>query len=221
MSAESDNLTRRIEGLLSTADRRLAEQMRQTAEEAQQQQKRFLVFNELATHFLKDEVGARLNQLAGYFPNASVESIDVAGVHGAICRFKHSVRFPASVELKICCAHDERVEQFICSYDLDILPVFIKFEMHDQIASPLEPLDRPTLCKWLDDKIVLFLETYLTLEFVDQYQRENNVTDPVSKARLNRAVAVANTTYKGQTYYFLSDENRKLFETAPEQYVAP
>jgi YHS domain-containing protein len=221
MATDPDNLTKRIEGLISTADRRLADQLRQTAEEVQQQQKRFLLFNDLAADFLKNEIGTRLKQLVGYFPNASLESIDVAGVHGAVCRFKHTVRFPATVELKFCCAHDDRVEQFLCSYDLEILPVFIKFVKHDQVSTPLAPLDRPLLCQWLDDKIVQFLETYLTLEFVDQYQRENHVTDPVSHARLNRANAVAEVTYKGQTFYFLSEENRQAFEANPGQYVAP
>ncbi|MBS0203631.1 MAG: YHS domain-containing protein [Planctomycetes bacterium] len=221
MTENSNELTKRIEALLAVANQRLADQARQSTEESQQMQKRFLVFNEVAVSFLNDEIGTRVKQLTSYFPNATIEFAEVTGTHGVICRFKHTSRFPASVELRFACAHDDRVEQFICSYDLEILPVFIKFEKHDQVASPLEPLDRSTLCQWLDDKIVQFLETYLKLEFADQYQRENHVTDPVAKARLNRAIAAAETKYKGQTFYFLSDENRRMFEAAPEKYILP
>lgn len=219
MAANIDDLVHRIEALVSAADQRLAEQLRQTTEEANRQQQRYQIFTEVAPQILREEIVVRLNQLAGYFPHATVEFVDVVGNYGAVCRFRHTTRFPATVELRISCAHDDRVEQILCSYDLELLPVFIKFEKHDQIASPLETLERSVLRTWLDDKIVKFLETYLQLEFIDQYQRENHVTDPVSQARLNRAFAVAETTYKGQTYCFLSEQNRALFEAAPERYV--
>ncbi len=221
MPTNPESLTQRIETLLAQANAKLAAEARRSVDEAEHQQQGFLLFSKLADDFLQTEAAPRLNKLAGYFPNAKVEVLDVAGVHGANCRFQHTIRFPATVELRICCAHDERVEQFICSYDVQILPVFIKFQKHDQIATPLEPFDRNALLPWLDDKIVQFLDTYLTIEFADQYQSENHVTDPVSQARLNRAIAAAQATYKGKTYFFLTDENRKLFEAAPERYVAP
>ena len=220
LAANIQDLTNRIEELVSEADRRLANQLRQTAEEAQLQQKRRRLFNELASEILQDEIALRLNHLAKYFPHAAVESIINGGTYGAVCRFRHTARFPASVELSLSCFHDDHVEHILCGYDLELLPVFIKFEKHDQVSSPLVPFDRQVICKWLDDKIVKFLETYLQLEFVDQYQRENQVTDPVSQARLNRAFATANSVYNGLTYYFTTDQNRELFEASPERYVA-
>lgn len=219
MTVNIEDLKQRINELVSAADRRLKDQMRQTADEAEAQQKRFRLFNELASGVLKDEIGVRLNHLAGYFPHTNIDFVDVVGKYSAICRFRHTARFPASVDLRFSCAHDDCVEQLLCSYDLELLPVFIKYEKHDEIATPIESLERSFLSKWLDEKIVKFLETYLQLEFIDQYQQENHVTDPVSQARLNRVYAAAETNYKGKTYYFLSDQNRKFFEASPEQFV--
>jgi YHS domain-containing protein len=220
VAANLENLTRRIEELVSAANQRMADQMRQTAEEASAQQIRLRSFNEFASGILHDEIVVRLNQLEKYFSNARVELIEAVGTYGAICRFKHTVRFPASVELTLTCSHDDHVEQFLCGYNLEILPLFIKFDKHDQIASPLDQFDRSSVVSWLDDRIVRFLETYLQLEFIDQYQRQNQATDPVTQSRMNVAFAAANSTYKGHTYYFLSEQNRDLFEAAPEQYIA-
>jgi YHS domain-containing protein len=44
------------------------------------------------------------------------------------------------------------------------------------------------------------------------------VTDPVSNATLDTAVALT-SVYRGKIYYFASAENRAIFEAKPEQYA--
>ena len=219
MPADISNLTKRMDELLNGADKRLAEQIRQSEEEAERQQARHLLFNQLADEVVREEIFPRLEKLIEHFPHGKVEILNKSGSHGALCRFQHTFRFPATVELTLCCAHDDHVERFLCSYDLEILPVFLEFVKQDQRASPLASLARGDLALWLDDKILQFLETYLKLEFLDQYQRENQVTDPVTQTRLNRAFAAGQATYKNQTFYFLTSESQREFEAAPEQYV--
>lgn len=45
------------------------------------------------------------------------------------------------------------------------------------------------------------------------------VKDPVCGMELDESQAQAQTTYKGQAYYFCSDECRKTFEENPEEYI--
>lgn len=220
MPADLTNLTKRIDELLNVANQRLTEQIRQTEEEAKKQQARHVLYNRLSEELLKDEMAPRLKKLTEHFPNSSVELINSPGTYGALCRFQHSARFPASVELRLSFSHDDTVESFLCSYDLEILPVFIEFVKHDQYASALDPFDRAALIQWIEDKLILFLDTYLKLEFVDQYQRENIVTDPVTQTRLNRAFAAASSTYNKHAYFFVTDENKQKFDDDPARYVS-
>jgi YHS domain-containing protein len=57
------------------------------------------------------------------------------------------------------------------------------------------------------------------LEFADQYQQENLVTDPVGEERFSRIYAEAQLDYMGKTYYFVTKENKERFAAEPERYV--
>ena len=43
--------------------------------------------------------------------------------------------------------------------------------------------------------------------------------DPVCKMTVEPAKAAAQSTYRGQTYYFCSPECKKTFDKNPEKYV--
>jgi YHS domain-containing protein len=43
--------------------------------------------------------------------------------------------------------------------------------------------------------------------------------DPVDGTRIDAGRAAAKATYRGQTYFFASVENKELFEANPEAYV--
>ncbi len=44
-------------------------------------------------------------------------------------------------------------------------------------------------------------------------------TDPVCKMEINKKDAVAESDYKGQTYYFCSEDCRDSFDKHPEKYA--
>ena len=61
-------------------------------------------------------------------------------------------------------------------YDLKIVPVLWKFDSHAEFSTPIAALDADGLTKWLDDRIVGFVELYIQIhegEFFDkaEYRR--------------------------------------------------
>lgn len=48
----------------------------------------------------------------------------------------------------------------------------------------------------------------------------DKITDPVCAMSINPHEALAQTNYRGQTYYFCSQECREKFEKHPEKYAA-
>jgi YHS domain-containing protein len=68
-------------------------------------------------------------------------------------------------------------------------------------------------------KILGFLDTYLRLETIEQYQADNYVIDPVCKMRINRLFATAHAECGGKTYYFCIPECKEKFAASPEKYV--
>jgi Cu+-exporting ATPase len=48
----------------------------------------------------------------------------------------------------------------------------------------------------------------------------DKITDPVCGMSINPNEALAQTNYRGQTYYFCSQECKEKFEKQPEKYTA-
>jgi hypothetical protein len=69
----------------------------------------------------------------------------------------------ARVRLRFSATTDRDVRKVIFSYDLDIVPVLLRFEPHSEVEFPLDAVDREALAKWMDDRIVQFVHTYFTL----------------------------------------------------------
>lgn len=215
-----DQLAKRIEEQLAEAQTGIDAEQKLAEERSGPLQARLEKYDRLAMQLFEHVVQPRLQKLAGYFGNAKLDRLDPAVGPQCSCRFQHTARFPASVQLVIGIYHDEEVQHLILWYKLEILPIFMKFEPHDQKALLLDDVEDGVVAEWVDDKLVTFVQTYLKLQMVDQYQQENRVTDPVCGVRINAVTAAAKCEYHGRTYYFLSDEHRRKFEASPEQYVS-
>lgn len=126
---------------------------------------------------------------------------------------------PAKVELSFRLGHDGTIENALLDYRLEILPIFIKFDSHDQLVIPIDNPSEETIGAWIDDKLVGFTRTFFEMYFTDQYQRQSLETDPVMNIRFPRAFAVGKTEYEGRTYHFYTKESLKAFENAPGDYV--
>jgi YHS domain-containing protein len=145
------------------------------------------------------------------------------GFHGRtiLLSVPFSEECPAKVELSFRLGHDGPIENAILDYGLDILPIFIKFDSHDQLVIPIDKPSENAVAAWIDDKLVGFTRTYFELYFTDQYQKQSLETDPVMNLRFPRAFAAGKKEYQGNIYHFYTKESLQEFEKAPSDYVEP
>jgi hypothetical protein len=71
------------------------------------------------------------------------------------------------VELSFHLGHDGPVENAIIDYRLEILPIFIKFDSHDQLVIPIDNPSEDAIATWIDDKLVGFTRTYFEMYFTE------------------------------------------------------
>ncbi len=216
---ELDPFLRRVGAQFQHAEKRLDDARAEFQKNCQQIEDRHRRYHELTARLVRAIIYPRMERLRGFLPHA-----ELAGPSrelGAHCQLHlpHTPRFPATVELDVGFAHDAQVEQVTCLYALDILPVFMQFDRSNQLSFPLDAVDESRLSTWVEDQLVQFVETYLRIEFVDQYQRENLTTDPVCGTRFSKLAATAELEYQGRTYYFVSLETRAAFLSQPSRYV--
>jgi len=118
----------------------------------------------------------------------------------------------ASIRLQFSAAADSDVTKLVLAYDLDILPILMQFERHAEISFPLDQVDPEAIAKWLDDRIVEFVKTYLSLHENEYYLKDHMVEDPVAHVRFPKFAAGATRERGGKTYYFISEETAAEFE---------
>jgi YHS domain-containing protein len=118
----------------------------------------------------------------------------------------------ARVRLRLSATHDEEVRNLVLAYDLEILPIYMKYNPHAEIAIPLDKVDRNAVENWLDDRLIEFAQTYVTIHFTDEYQKDHMVVDPVASVRFPKVFAQSTLEKGGKTYYFISDQTRRDFE---------
>src|SRR5262249_30576947 len=95
----------------------------------------------------------------------------------------------AAVRLKFSAFTDRDIEKLHLTYDLEIIPVLMKFKSHDEIECPLGAVDKDVIGKWLDDRIVDFVHTYFALGDNDYYMKDQMVEDPVAQVRFPKLAA--------------------------------
>jgi len=177
-------------------------------------------FNGAASRVILEIIRPRMGILASQFENAKLADSDEQQSFRCVCTFGRTARYPASTRLDIGVGHDGEIENLLLSYDLQILPVFIRFDRHDEVVCPLDKVDDKLLAAWVEKRVEQFVDTYLRLEQSPQYQRENLVTDPVCNMAVNKAMAVSKEKYQGKVYYFCAESCQRAFAEHPERYAA-
>lgn len=117
----------------------------------------------------------------------------------------------ARVSLKFTASTDRDVRKLVLGYDLEIIPVLMHYVPHAEIEFPLDDVDEKAAAKWIDDRIVDFVQTYLSLHQSDIYLKDSMVEDPVAHVRFPNMAAAATLAWQGKTFYFISDETRRDF----------
>jgi YHS domain-containing protein len=206
------------ERLAETEERRRLRQ-NHLGQQMREFERRHREFTALADRIMEAIVRPRMLKLAGYLGNATFP--EAAGQrHHCRCCLERCQRFPAVARLELAVTHDGDYETVQVLYELELVPVFFAFKPKDQVAFPRGQVDEARVAAWVDDRLVEFLDTYLRLEVLDQYQGDNVVTDPVCGMQVNKNVAPARMEYQNRTYYFCLDECREKFAADPERYLA-
>lgn len=206
--AASDSLMDRIEAEFSAADRRVKDFKSEQAHAFQDRQKRLekleSVFAQLAEIWQP-----RLETLAKKFG----QKVDVRpdlkpGRRSATFEFQSEL---ARIKLRLGVAPDPDVRNLTFTYDLEVIPILMKFQSHDELELPIENIDTKALAKWIDDRIIGFVKTYLAIHENQYYLKDHMVEDPIAKVRFPKYAAGAKCDLKGKTYYFIDESTLKSF----------
>jgi YHS domain-containing protein len=118
----------------------------------------------------------------------------------------------ARIVLRFQATTDYEMRKIILNYDLQIIPILMKYDSHAELEMPADSVDREAVGRWIDERILSFVKTYVALHENPFYLRDHMVEDPVTGVRFPKLLAGAKIDKGGRTYYFISDETRREFE---------
>lgn len=118
----------------------------------------------------------------------------------------------AKIRLRFRATADAEIRTLILSYDLEIIPILMKYDAHSELEVPLEAVDSDAVARWIDDRIVSFVNTYIAAHENKYYLKDQMVQDPVTGTEFPKFAAGATLERDGRTYYFISEETRREFE---------
>jgi hypothetical protein len=207
--AAGASLLDRIDAEFAAAENRANELKSQKVEEFQGRQQRLEKFTQLLEQ-LREIWRPRLEALSKKFGDrVDVRPQVESGQRSATFEFKSDL---ARIKLRFGVAPDLDVRNLVFTYDLDIIPILMKFDRHDEIQIPLDAVNETTLGQWLDDRIVSFVQTYLSLHENQYYLRDHMVEDPVANVRFPKYAAGATLDEHGEKIYFLDDTTLREYQ---------
>ncbi len=207
--ATLSSLMNRIDAEFTAADQRVQQLKTQKVEEFQGRQQRLEQFEQILEG-LREVWQPRLEALAQKFG----ERVDVQphvepGRRSASFAFQSEL---ARIDLRFAVAPDPDVRNVVFSYDLEIIPILMKFDSHEVTEFPLDAIDKTALGKWFDDRIVSFVKTYLSLHENQFYLKGHMVEDPIAKVKFPKYAAGATLEVDGKTLYFIDDSTLQEFQ---------
>ncbi len=114
---------------------------------------------------------------------------------------------------------DRDVERVRLECTQDFTPAWVSYEKSTDLEFPLDAVPDDQVVSWLDDRVVTFVRTYLALVRRDddlrEHLKEALVEDPVTGIRFPKFLAASSLERDGKTYYFVDEDTRRQFETAP------
>lgn len=106
---------------------------------------------------------------------------------------------------------DQFIKNAVVACDLSVVPVLWSFDTHSEFSSPVAAFDTAGLTKWLDDRIVGFVELFVQIHEGEIYDKADYVEDPVAKVRFPKFAAGATLEHGGQTNYFIDGTTKETF----------
>jgi hypothetical protein len=207
--ATTDSLSDRIDAEIDAAFKRVEKLKTQNVDEFQGRQQRLEKLDRILEE-LREIWRPRLDALAKKFgERVKVQPQIDPGRRSAKFKFKSEL---ASIDLRFAVAPDSDVRNLAFTYDLEVLPILMKFDSHDTIEFPLDAVDKTALGKWLDDRIVDFVKTYLSLHENQYYLKGHLVEDPIAKVQFPKYAAGATLEIGGRTLYFIDESTLREYQ---------
>jgi YHS domain-containing protein len=219
MADDLEELDRQIKERLAANEDFRRQQRNHLTQSMSEMDERLKRYTPVADRLMKDVILPRMAKLAASFAHVQPPEQQQSR-HTCTFHFPHTSRFPATVTLEFGLTRDGEARNVAVQYDLQILPVYYPFNAQAHLVMPLDGVDERRVADWVDRQVLAFVDTYLKLETVDQYQGENNVTDPVCGMHFNKQNASAEMECRGVTYYFCSEKCRNAFAEHPERYLS-
>jgi hypothetical protein len=203
------SLASRISAEFSSAAERDKELLGSQIQEAKQPKKRLeqlgKVFEEL-----REVWKPRLELLVREFGNRVKATLHVVpSMRDVSLYFQSSL---AHVKLSFTALTDRDFERLILSYLLEITPAVIHYRPYAQVDFPLDAVDKSAAVKWIDDRIIEFVQTYLSMGEPELCPKDQLVEDPVARIRFPMFAAAATLEREGKKFYFISNDTRHKFE---------
>jgi len=210
--SDVQSLLSRIDAELEAAKRQVVAFQQQKVAEYEQRQQRLETFAEVCDR-LQETWKPRLDALAQRLGDrASVKPVVTPTLREA----KFHVQSPfARIELRLSATTDDEVRKLVLRYDLNILPILMKFKESDRLELPLDNVDPHVVAAWIDDRIVEFVKTYLELHRNEQYLnylKNYMVEDPIAHVRFPKYAAAAKCDWNGATHYFIAEKTCREFQ---------
>jgi YHS domain-containing protein len=202
-------LLQRIDGEFAAGEQKIKNFQAEQAQAYEDRQSRLKKYEEVSEKLL-EVIRPRLEALSQKF-GERVKVIPEVVRERRQATFKFDSNL-AHIDLRFRSSTDQEVRKLVLDYELQILPILMKFEPHVQAEFPLEAVDPAAVGQWFDDRIVDFVRTYLSLHQNEYYLKNHMVVDPVAQVRFPRFAAASVLEWQGKKYYFISEKTRSEFE---------
>jgi YHS domain-containing protein len=210
----------RLEELVREADARRAARQRERRSEMERQAAKRARFEAMARQLVAGVLRPRLEMLVRLFDHAQPVE-ELRDGHGLAVTFPRTEEFAAHARVEVGIAHDPDFGGVWCTFSPSIIPILMEYERERSLELDLEAPDRSMLEAFLDERLERFVAAYLRVREPDSlYQKDHRVRDPVCGMSFRRADAHSVLEFEGRRVYFCEETCRRLFEAAPDLYVA-
>jgi YHS domain-containing protein len=139
-----------------------------------------------------------------------------AAVTPTVTESRRSARFEfksseAYITLTFSVAPDREIKEAVVECDLRVVPVLWKFESHSAFSTPVSGPNLDALARWLDDRIVQFVELYIQIHEDELVEHAESVEDPVAKIKFPKFAAGATLDQGGKSYFFIDESTKAEF----------
>jgi hypothetical protein len=206
--SDVSELSRRIDAALAAVKDKAQQQAQERLQEYQERQALLKAYEKAQAQVI-EVIKPRLAALAERAGDKVKVTPSVSQTRrAATFDFKSS---KAVLALTFSVAPDREVKQAVVECDVKVIPVLWKFDAHTDFSTPIANVDAGRLTKWIDDRIMAFVDLYIQIHEGELFEKAEMVEDPVAKISFPKFAAGATLDHGGQTHFFIDETNRAEF----------